>query len=266
MIRIVNYTLLLFIFTISFSCNEKKGNDTPWEKAELLFEDDGTGNWQDLWMMDGMQSKVINTPDGMELIAGPHAYNDSSHTVLWTKQEFEGDILIQYDYTRTDTAKRFVNILYFHATGSGDAEHPADIALWAESRKVPSMRTYFNHMNTYHVSYAAFGPEVQEGYEDYVRMRRYIPDGTGLEGTDIEGDIFKTGLFKPNVTYQIQIAKYGNLVQMMVQNKSDEKDNATYSWDISTVPECKGGRIGLRHMFTRSARYKNFKVWKLQNS
>jgi hypothetical protein len=29
-------------------------------------------------------------------------------------------------------------------------------------------------------------------------------------------------------------------------------------------PACESGRIGLRHMYTRNARYKNFKVWKLK--
>ena len=264
--RIVNNLFLVFISIIILSCGEKREGNEPWKKAELLFEDSGTGNWQDHWTMDGLQSEVINSQDGMELIAGPHAFNDSSHTVLWTKQEFEGDIMIEYDYTRTDTAKRFVNILYFHATGSGDTDHPEDIALWAERRNVPSMRTYFNHMNTYHVSYAAFGGPNNPVGTDYIRLRRYIPDATGLEGTDIDGDNFDTGFFKTNVIYHIQIAKYGDLVQMEVQNKADEKDGATYSWDISTVSECESGRIGLRHMFTRSARYKDFKVWKLQSS
>jgi len=66
---------------------------------------------------------------GMELLAGTEHGNDTCHTVLWTKPSFKGNICIEYDYTRTDTVTRCVNILYFHATGNGEPDYPADIQL-----------------------------------------------------------------------------------------------------------------------------------------
>lgn len=256
--------LIIFIAIIFiFGCQPKKTQERSWTKSELLFEDSGTGNWEGKWMLDGLKSKVVNSREGMELIAGPDHGNDSHHTVLWTKASFKGNICIEYDYTRTDTTTRCVNILYFQATGKGDEDYPKDISLWNDKRKVPSMRTYFNNMSTYHISYAAFGANEYSGENDYIRLRRYNPGMDGLTGTDIPDDHFNTGLFEPDVTYHIQVFKFDNNIEMHIQNKSDSSDTLICRWDASIFPSIESGRIGLRHMFTRSARYKDFKVWKL---
>lgn len=234
-----------------------------WKKAGLLFEDSGTKNWKNQWMLDGERAQVANTQAGMELVAGPEHGNDSCHAVLWTKQSFEGNLLISYDYTRTDTTTRCVNILYFLATGKGGDAYPEDIALWNDKRRVPSMRAYFNNMDTYHISYAAFNARTFSGDNDYIRLRRYNPGQKGLGGTDVPGDIFKTGLFRPFETYHIQVIKFGHLIEMQIQHKKYAGHRLVCQWDVSGFAHCEQGRIGLRHMYTRSARYKNFKVWRI---
>ena len=258
-----SFILILISIISIFGCKSKETDEKPWTKSELLFEDSGTDNWEKKWMLDGQKAKVVNSNEGMELIAGPEHGNDSHHTVLWAKPSFEGNICIEYDYTRTDTTTRCVNILYFHASGKGDEDYPKDISLWNDKRKVPSMRTYFNNMNTYHISYAAFGAKEYSGENDYIRLRRYNPSMEGLTGTDVPEDHFKTGLFKSDVTYHIQVFKYANTIEMHIQNKSDSSDTLICRWDASIFPSIESGRIGLRHMFTRSARYKDFKVWRL---
>ncbi|WP_339926371.1 DUF1961 family protein [uncultured Cyclobacterium sp.] len=259
----LTYAIVSCVIFLVIGCQSGSTQESPWTKATLLFEDNGTENWQQKWMLDGLQSQVINSKEGMELIAGLEHGNDSSHTVLWTKQAFEGNISIEYDYTRTDTATRCVNILYFHAEGKGGTDHPKDISLWNDKRKIPSMRTYFDNMNTYHISYAAFAANEYSGENDYIRLRRYNPNKDGLKGTDVPDDYFNTGLFKPGVTYHVEIIKYNNIIEMHVQNKKDTSDYSVCKWDASLFPLYDSGRIGLRHMYTRSARYKNFKVWKL---
>ncbi|MFT5886150.1 MAG: hypothetical protein ACI9IP_002614 [Arcticibacterium sp.] len=119
-------------------------------------------------------------------------------------------------------------------------------------------------MHAYHISYAAFSAKEYSGDNDYVRLRRYNPNGKGMDGTSIPEDHFKTGLFKTDVSYHIQIFKYENLIEMRVQNKEDNSDHVAYKWDVSVLPDCDSGRIGLRHMYTRKARYQNFKVWSLE--
>lgn len=260
------YLPLLFVacFTISESrCQNKSATEKPWAKTKLLFEDTGTQDWNEKWMLDGQQAKVINTKRGMELIAGSDHGNDSSHMVLWTKQSFQGDISIEYDYTRTDTTTRCVNILYFLATGKGGTDHPKDIALWNDKRKVASMRTYFNNMHTYHISYAAFAAREYSGNNDYIRLRRYNPDKKGLANTDVPGDHFRTGLFKPGITYHIQVVKYKDQIEMHIQNTQNATESLSLNWNVSEFSNCESGRIGLRHMYTRNARYKNIKVWAL---
>lgn len=264
MIRLDFYliTFCLILLTTGFKSDSEQKKS--FVKAELLFEDAGTGNWKEKWMLDGQRSQVINSELGMELIAGPEHGNDTCHTVLWTKQSFEGNICIEFDYTRTDTTTRCVNILYFHATGKGDADYPADISLWNDKRIVPHMNTYFNNMHTYHISFAAFAANKYSGDNDYIRVRRYNPNKKGLKGTDVPGDYFKTGLFKPYQTYHIQVFWYNNQIEMHIQNKQNAENRLVCKWDVSMFPLCNSGRIGLRHMYTRSAIYKNFKVWELQ--
>lgn len=255
----------LYIIILCFGgCSIGGTQDLPWNKTNILFQDSGTKNWQQNWMLDGQRSQVINTDEGMELIAGPEHGNDTCHTVLWTKQSFEGDICIEYDYTRTDTTTRCVNILYFHATGKGGDEYQNDIALWNEKRVVPHMRTYFNNMHTYHISYAAFAANEYSGLNDYIRLRRYNPDKEGLGETNVPGDHYKTGLFKTNVTYHIQVFRYKDQIEMHIRNKSETKEQLICKWDVSMFPACEYGRIGLRHMYTRSARYANFRVWEIE--
>ncbi|MGQ1891071.1 DUF1961 family protein [Thermophagus sp. OGC60D27] len=261
MSKLNSHPVLLTVFLLNsfFAISQ-----VPWSKTSLLFSDPGTVNWQINWMLDGQRAKVINSNEGMELVAGNEFGNDTCHAVLWTKQSFSGNICIEYDYTRTDTATRCVNILYFHATGKGDKEYPADISLWNDQRRVPHMRTYFNNMHTYHISYAAFAAKEFSGNNDYVRFRRYNPSREGLDGTDVPGDYNKTGLFRTNITYHIQVFRFNNCVEMHVQNKHNPREKRVFKWDVAMFPPCNSGRIGLRQMYTRSARYKNFKVWRIE--
>jgi hypothetical protein len=261
--KIFSYLIIAYIILCIVGCHNRSTQKLPWSKSTILFEDTGTNNWQKKWMLDGLRSKVINTEEGMELIAGTEHGNDTCHTVLWTKQSFEGNICIEYDYTRTDSTTRSVNILYFHTTGKGDVEFPTNIALWNDKRVVPHMRTYFNNMHTYHISYAAFSANDNSGNNDYIRLRRYNPNKEGLGGTDVPDDHFKTGLFKTDVTYHIQVFRYNKDIEMHIQNTNEPSELLVCKWDASMYPLCNSGRIGLRHMYTRNARYKNFKVWKL---
>jgi hypothetical protein len=77
-------------------------------------------------------------------------------------------------------------------------------------------------------------------------------------------DYFNTGLFKSGITYGIKISRYENEIIMSVTTISDPKIKKIFRWDVRSKSPCNEGRIGLRHMYTRSARYKNFKVWKIK--
>lgn len=255
----------LTIFVISFFSYQAKNSSfkkVMKKDKELVFADDCTKKWQENWMLDGTKGKVENTPNGMHFLAGPEFGNDTSHAVLWTKESFQNNLVIEYDYTRTDSTIRCVNILYFLATGKNVDGYNKDISTWNEKRTVPHMYTYFNNMNTYHISYAAFGVKNDNETEDYIRMRRYMPlKNNGLKSTDIEGDHLNTGLFNTGETFRITVVKYDSTVWMNIQSKTNKAHKLLCEWDTSKYPDLTEGRIGLRHMYTRGAIYKDFKVW-----
>ena len=223
------------------------------------FFDSGTGDWQENWYLDGLKASVTTSADGMNFQAGPVPRENASHAVMWTKQSFTGDIRIEYEYTRTDQANQYVNILYIQATGSPAAGVPADIGEWADDRTVPAMSVYWGNMDTYHISYAAYGREPVLDDYDYIRARRYRPDiEPKKNGPILEPDSYeRTGLFAPGVPHTITVIKKGKDLFMMIRNA--DKSYLCH-WEGEGQPAVSKGAIGLRHMWTRSARYRNFSV------
>ncbi len=223
-----------------------------------VFFDPGSGDWQQKWFMDGERGWVKNTSEGMVFSAGPIRGDDGSHAVLWTKEEFEGDVKIEFDYTRVDDIDYAVNILYILATGKGEPPYTEDIAQWSHLRLVPHMSTYFRNMNLLHISFAAF-PLKEGPQSDYVRARRYpVKEGQKF-GTDtrIAPDYFDTGLFLPGVSYHFTVIKQGEMLFFQVKN---EELSRLFQWNTSAFDPVHRGRIGIRHMYTRAARYSNVKI------
>ena len=221
-----------------------------------VFWDTGTGDWTEKWFLDGQIASVTNTPQGMQLTAGPQFGNDAHHMVLWTKESFQGDLKIEYEYTRLDFETRCVNILYIQATGSGKEPYAEDITQWNHLRRVPAMKMYFNYMNTYHISYAAF-PNSYADSRAYLRARRYLPHKGGMKGTALEPEYFPEGLFNPGVPHTITVVKKDRDIFMRIRNPEQVYDCRFENRHLPIITE---GRIGLRHMFTRSARYKNIRI------
>jgi hypothetical protein len=220
-----------------------------------VFVDAGTDDWKRQWFLDGEVGQVTTGPAGMELTAGPEFGNDAHHMVLWTRESFEGDLKIEYTYTRLDNETRCVTILYIQAEGSGEGPYATDITEWNELRRVPAMRTYFNHMNLYHLSYAAFPNN--EDTTQYIRGRRYMPEGDGLKGTGLTPDYYPEGLFEPGVPHTVSVIKQDRDLFMRVQNFDQ---TAYFHLKNPNLPVIERGRIGLRHMYTRSARYQDFRI------
>lgn len=224
----------------------------------LAMSDPGTDEWRKQWFVDGERADIRNTANGMVFAAGPVAYDHGSHAVLWTKKTFEGDVRIEFDFTRLDTITRFVNILYIQATGIDEGPYSADIADWAPLRQIPFMSTYFNTMNLLHISYAAFGNQDDKD-EDYVRARRYParPDRPFNE-TDLEPDNFETGLFRPGQAYHICAVKTR---EHLFFDVTGEDEKQCFHWPLDGVEPVSTGRIGIRHMWTRCSRYASIKIW-----
>lgn len=269
MIKVVRFLHLPLLMTLT-GCAIDKTEPSDFDNLaaepnwQLSFSDSGDGDWKQHWFADGKQNTISNDAKGMTFNSGDTEWDPAHHGVLWTKPIFEGDVKISYQYTRHDTEHKWVNILYIQASGVGEGEYAEDIQQWQEMRQVPMMKTYFNHMNALHISYAAYGKEDKGITEDYVRARRYPvkPGQVFRTDTAITGDYFNTGLFVPGNTYQITVIKKQHDLYMKI-----EGDNLTklFKWDTSQFPLVNKGRIGLRHMWRKSVTYKNFKVYEWQS-
>ena len=228
------------------------------EKWKTVVSDCGAApaKWRDNWFLDGKIASVENRNKGMQMTSGPQFRNGAHHMVLWSKKVFSGDVRIDFEYTRLDFENRCVNIIYIQAAGSGKGPYKEDIIEWNKLRKVPAMNMYFNHMNTYHISFAAFkNTDKDDG--DYIRARRYMPEKKGLRGTNLSPDYSDTGLFKPGELTKITIIKRGNDIYMRLIGKSK---TMYCHWHNDKFPPIKSGRIGLRQMFTRSSRFNNITI------
>ncbi|GGD04743.1 DUF1961 family protein [Hyunsoonleella pacifica] len=231
-----------------------KRNTPDWS---LVFNDSCTQDWTKNWTLDGLIATVENSKKGMHFKAGSEAYNDAHHAVLWTKKSYSGDVKIEFDYTKTDDENRFVNILYIQATGDKEGIHEKDISKWNKKREVPAMRKYFENMNVFHISYAAFGNKGDGFY--YVRARRYPkPNNKSFNSTRIAPSFDKQGFFEKGKTYHITAVKTESMLSFKMENEGNVQ---TFKWDISKVKPIQEGRIGIRHMYRRSAIYKNFKIY-----
>lgn len=254
--------LLLFILPILVYCQDKDQaefdrlySSSDWS---VQLSDPCTDDWQTHWFLDGEIATVDNHAGGMNFSAGPVNRNDAHHAVLWTKKSFAGDIKMEYSYTRTDSQLINVNILYIQANGIGESPFVRDISAWNDLRKVPKMSTYFRNMNALHISYAAFKTVNEDSKADYIRARLYpatadIP----FKQTEIPPSYDQTGLFLTGKTYQITAIKTDNLLFFRV---SDEHGENLYTWTLTNTELVKEGRIGLRHMYTRSAQYKDITI------
>ncbi|MGE9291841.1 MAG: hypothetical protein ACQKBT_12655 [Puniceicoccales bacterium] len=238
----------------------EEAENAPWQEVMV---DSGTGDWEDLWFLDGQKATLKNLSEGMYYSAGPIAGDNASHAVLWTKQSFEGDLKVDFEYTRMDTIDHYVNLLYLYATGSGPAPYVEDIAEWSDLRQIPYMKMYFDHMNLLHISFAAFDNDPSATKESaYIRARRYPRSlfGGSFNKMEIEPDYSAVGLFEPGVLHRVTAIKRGNQLWMRVRNPEEER---FFFWDLSEIPEINEGRVGLRHMNQRAAIYKNLKISQL---
>lgn len=229
---------------------EKVAAGAAWAE---VFSDSCTADWKEKWFLDGEVGTVTNSSEGMTLTAGPQFRNDAHHMVLWTKDSFEGDLKIEYEYTRLDQAPNCVTILYIQATGIGKGPYAKDITKWSGLRKTPAMKMYYDHMHAYHISYAA-NPGTEKAY---IRGRRYMPESQGLKGTELNPDYSTPKVFATGVKHHITVIKKDRDLYMRVENPDEVVYCHMPNTDLPVITE---GRIGLRHMFTRSARYANFRV------
>ena len=79
-----------------------------------------------------------------------------------------------------------------------------------------------------------------------------------MDGTMIQPIYEDIHLFKPGETYHVTATKEGSRLTFAAER--DGKTN-TFQWDTSAFPPVTEGRVGFRHMWARSSRYQNIRVF-----
>ncbi len=259
--RILFLTLTLVAFATGCASEAERAFDKINNSPEWSLEmnDPCTGDWQEQWFLDGLIAKVEVSEDGMNFMAGEEYGNNAHHAVLWTKESFEGDVKIEYNYTRTEEQTVNVNILYIQAQGIGVGEYDKDISKWNKLREVPDMSLYYKYMDPLHISYAAFPMVNEDPLNDYLRVRKYpIDEHISFDQMEVEPSYYNLNLFKPFVTYKVTVIKDKSHLYMNIEGDGREE---CYRWSLEGKKAVTYGRIGLRHMYTRAARYSDFKVY-----
>jgi len=235
--------------------------------AEVLFMDPMTGDWRENWFLDGEEATVRATDQGLYFAAGtvtkrqdPMAYH-AHHAVLWTRQEFAGNLRISFDFTRVDDSNYGSCLLYIQAQGIGEPPFVKDIAEWNQLRAIPAMNMYFEHMNLIHLNWTSLS------------CRRYPTDpDDGITLRDIGFKPIRDEGKSPRQrgkTFRIEATKRGHMLTLRVLDPKTQEVLLLRVWDLSENPKAKPaglikkGRIGLRQMATRQSRYRNFKVERL---
>lgn len=233
---------------------------------DVLFEDPMTANWQEHWFLDGKLATLEHRDGGLYFSGGTitkeqdkeqyHAH----HAVLWTKQVFEGDLLISFEMTRVDTSNYGNTLLYIQAQGIGTPPYVEDIHAWKDMRAIPAMNKYFTYMSLLSVS-----------FRENLRCKRYPLQDTA--GNQFDGALFQpmedyAGI-TPGKTYLVEVEKKNPHLTLRLYDAANKMLVKECRWDVSRNPEAQmprliqKGRIGLRHMSTKQFIYRNFTVKRL---
>jgi hypothetical protein len=232
----------------------------------VLLEDPMTGDWQENWFLDGKMATLRNTEDGLFFSGGTVTKSDdpviyhAHHAVLWTQQEFEGDIRISYEMTRVDSSNYGTTLLYIQARGIGIPPYVEDITEWNELREIPEMSTYFSFMDLISLS-----------FRENLRCKRYpwrdeylvSYEGGGLIEPMVD---YKDEKILPGKTYLVEVEKRAASLRLLLAEKESGSLMIDHTWNTDNIAEgiepkqIQMGRIGLRHMSTRQYIYRNFKV------
>lgn len=217
------------------------------------FHEPGDEAWRERWLLDGELATVVAADGALDLASGPVAAGDAGHCVLWTRPSFAGDLRVSYRFTRLDANLDHVSVCILYLLASGVPPKPADIAAWSDERRVPRMHLYFDHMQCLHVSYACTGGPDQR----YVRARRYPSRGNFDADTRVLPSYEDLDLFLPGEEWDCAFILADGRLEFTARR---ERQEHRFAWDLAALPALPAGRIGLRQMRGRTARYRDLRV------
>jgi hypothetical protein len=247
-----------------------KGTETMSESdATVLFEDPMTANWQENWFLDGERADLDHRDGGLAFLTSAskvdkrvdRAAFDAQHAVLWTRQEFEGDIRISYRYTRLPDCS-WQKLIYVQAQGIGEEPYVKDIYAWRDRRDVAVMSEYFKHMDLIALS-----------LRSEVRCKRY--PWVDMEGNALESEFMpraeNKGLPEGHELH-VLVEKRKESIRLRIKDVETGQYAVDHTWDLTDENVLKDrapkfvekGRIGIRLMGGHKILMRDFKVERLQ--
>ena len=222
--------------------------------------------WQDNWFLDGQNAVLEHRDGGLNFITTASKVDkrvdrapfDAQHAVLWTRQEFEGDIRISYTYTMLPGCS-WQKLIYVQARGIGSGPYVEDIYAWRNRREVARMDKYFNYMNLIGLS-----------LRDPIRCRRY-PWSDVDQDLELASEILPRGENKGmEIGRDLQVVVEKRKASLLLRITDAEAGGhvVEHTWDLTDQKVLEGrelkfvekGRIGLRLMGGHKINFRDFKV------
>lgn len=237
--------------------------------GSVLFNDTMAEGWQENWFLDGQNAVLEHRDDGLDFITTESEVDknvdrapfDAQHAVLWTKQEFKGDIRISYTYTMLPDCT-WQKLIYIQARGIGSGPYVEDIYAWRNLREVARMDKYFNYMNLIGLS-----------LRDQIRCRRY-PWNDIDRGLKLVSEFLPRGDnkgFEIGHDLNVVIEKRKASILLRITDRETGQHVVDHTWDLTDEKVLKDrtpklddkGRIGLRLMGGHKINFRHFKVERL---
>lgn len=268
-IRVLTGCLVIVLLTACTSAGSTcKDTPSPSSTGAVLFKDTMAKDWQANWFLDGQNAVLKHRGGGLDFITTESEVDkkvdrapfDAQHAVLWTRQEFEGDIRISYTYTMLPGCT-WQKLIYIHARGIGSPPYVEDIYAWRHLREVARMDKYFNYMSLIGLS-----------LRDPIRCRRY-------PWRDIDRGMELVSEFKPRAENKgfeighdldVLVEKRNASLLLRITDRETGQDVVDHTWDLTDETVLKDrpkfqdkGRIGLRLMGGHKINVRHFKVERL---
>lgn len=264
----ITFALLLISCSMHLSTKAEAPMDQS-DRSQVLFEDPMIRDWQENWFLDGKNAVLEHRDGGLAFLTTESGVDknvdraafDAPHAVLWTRQEFEGDIRVSYTYTKLPGCG-WQKLIYVQAQGIGEEPYVPDIHAWRDLREVASMSKYFNYMNLIALS-----------LRDEVRCKRY-PWNDVLRNQELESEYLPRAEIKTmpiGRAFHVVVEKRSRSILLRITDAESGELAADHTWDLADEKVLNNrdpklvekGRIGIRQMGGHKILMRDFKVERL---
>ena len=242
------FTNLLMLASVFFATENVRAQNLAdnLKKGELLYQNSLTSKTDVAdWTMEG--PGVIEFKDGWMEMYSP---NEKFHHVFWCPKDFPGSFVAEWELQNLKTDAGLC-IIFFSALGNNgesifNPSFPKRDGTFAQYTK----SQYFN---CYHISYYANGRDNPGRETSHLRKNK---------GFSLVQELYPGIPVKSTEIHKMTLIKDDDHIIMLVDNRKIIDwidDGKKYG------PVLQDGKMGFRQMQWTHFRYRNYKVWSLEN-